>query len=124
MLPWMLLGGDADGAPSLCGPGVRRPDHVFFRLLFAEHPHQAHLQAEKNVREPITVLIVGTGVWSIMDNLSPDQGVTVLLVEQDVNHSLSLSDRGYVLEHGRTVMEGPALGLLNDPPVKTAYLGV
>ena len=59
-----------------------------------------------------------------MDNLSPDQGVTVLLVEQDENHSLSLSDRGYVLEHGRTVMEGPALELLNDPHVKTAYLGI
>lgn len=53
-----------------------------------------------------------------------DQGVTVLLVEQDVKHSLSLSDRGYVLEHGRTVMEGPALELLNDPHVKTAYLGI
>jgi branched-chain amino acid transport system ATP-binding protein len=53
-----------------------------------------------------------------------DQGTTVLLVEQDVNHSLSLSDRGYVLEHGRTVMEGPAKELLNDPHVKTAYLGI
>lgn len=53
-----------------------------------------------------------------------DQGTTVLLVEQDVKHSLSLSDRGYVLEHGRTVMEGPALELLNDPHVKTAYLGI
>jgi branched-chain amino acid transport system ATP-binding protein len=37
-----------------------------------------------------------------------DQGTTVLLVEQDVKHSLSLSDRGYVLEHGRIAMEGPA----------------
>ncbi|MBI9085699.1 MAG: ABC transporter ATP-binding protein [Desulfobacterales bacterium] len=37
-----------------------------------------------------------------------DQGTTVLLVEQDVRHSLSLSDRGYVLEHGRIAMEGPA----------------
>lgn len=53
-----------------------------------------------------------------------DQGTTVLLVEQDVKHSLSLSDRGYVLEHGRTVMEGPAKELLNDPHIKTAYLGI
>ena len=53
-----------------------------------------------------------------------DQGTTVLLVEQDVKHSLSLSDRGYVLEHGRTVMEGPAKDLLEDPHIKTAYLGL
>jgi branched-chain amino acid transport system ATP-binding protein len=53
-----------------------------------------------------------------------DQGTTVLLVEQDVKHSLSLSDRGYVLEHGRIAMEGAADELLNDPHVKEAYLGL
>lgn len=53
-----------------------------------------------------------------------DQGTTVLLVEQDVKHSLSLSDRGYVLEHGRIALEGPASQLLNDPHIKTAYLGI
>jgi branched-chain amino acid transport system ATP-binding protein len=53
-----------------------------------------------------------------------EQGTTVLLVEQDVKHSLSLSDRGYVLEHGRTVMEGPARELLDNPHIKTAYLGL
>ena len=53
-----------------------------------------------------------------------DQGTTVLLVEQDVKHSLSLSDRGYVLEHGRIAMEGAADELLNDPHIKTAYLGL
>jgi branched-chain amino acid transport system ATP-binding protein len=53
-----------------------------------------------------------------------DQGTTVLLVEQDVKHSLSLSDRGYVLEHGRVVMEGQAKQLINDPHVKEAYLGI
>lgn len=53
-----------------------------------------------------------------------DQGTTVLLVEQDVNHSLSLSDRGYVLEHGRIAMEGAAADLLVDPHIKEAYLGI
>jgi branched-chain amino acid transport system ATP-binding protein len=53
-----------------------------------------------------------------------DQGTTVLLVEQDVKHSLSLSDRAYVLEHGRTVMEGPARELLDNPHIRTAYLGL
>jgi branched-chain amino acid transport system ATP-binding protein len=53
-----------------------------------------------------------------------DQGTTVLLVEQDVKNSLNLSDRGYVLEHGRTVMEGPARELLENPHIRSAYLGV
>jgi branched-chain amino acid transport system ATP-binding protein len=53
-----------------------------------------------------------------------DQGTTVLLVEQDVKHSLSLSDRGYVLEHGRIAMEGPAKDLMDNPHIKTAYLGL
>ncbi|QJT09747.1 ABC transporter ATP-binding protein [Oceanidesulfovibrio marinus] len=53
-----------------------------------------------------------------------DQGATVLLVEQDVKNSLALSDRAYVLEHGRVAMEGEASHLMNDPHVKTAYLGL
>ncbi|MEW5722615.1 MAG: ABC transporter ATP-binding protein [Thermodesulfobacteriota bacterium] len=53
-----------------------------------------------------------------------DQGMTVLLVEQDVKHSLNLSDRGYVREHGRIAMEGPAAELLENPHIKTAYLGL
>ncbi|MBN2032538.1 MAG: ABC transporter ATP-binding protein [Deltaproteobacteria bacterium] len=52
-----------------------------------------------------------------------DQGTTVLLVEQDVKHSLSLSDRGYVLENGRIEIEGLAEALLENSHVKTAYLG-
>jgi branched-chain amino acid transport system ATP-binding protein len=63
---------------------------------------------------------------SIFDTLRKiaDQGTTVLLVEQDVKHSLSLSDRGYVIEQGRTVMEGAAKELLDNPHVRTAYLGL
>lgn len=53
-----------------------------------------------------------------------DQGTTVVLVEQDVKNSLSFSDRAYILEHGRTVMEGPAEELLENPHVKVAYLGL
>jgi branched-chain amino acid transport system ATP-binding protein len=53
-----------------------------------------------------------------------DQGTTVLMVEQDVRHSLSLSDRGYVLEHGRVVMEGKASDLIDNPHIRTAYLGI
>lgn len=51
-------------------------------------------------------------------------GTTVLLVEQDVRHSLELSHRGYVLENGRVVMEGKGDELLEDPHIRKAYLGV
>lgn len=53
-----------------------------------------------------------------------DLGTTVLMVEQDVRHSLNLSDRGYVLEHGRVVMEGKAADLIDDPHIRKAYLGI
>ncbi len=56
--------------------------------------------------------------------LIADQGTTVLLVEQDVQHSLSLSNRGYVLEHGRIVMEGIGKELLENPKIREAYLGI
>ncbi len=65
-------------------------------------------------------------VKSIFETLRKiaDSGTTVLLVEQDVNHSLRLSDRGYVLEHGRVAMSGSAKELLENPHVKSAYLGI
>lgn len=53
-----------------------------------------------------------------------DDGVTVLLVEQDVHLALSGADRGYVMETGRIVHEGPAKELIDDPEVRRAYLGV
>jgi branched-chain amino acid transport system ATP-binding protein len=52
------------------------------------------------------------------------QGITVLLVEQNVYHSLALSARGYVLENGSVVLEGGGKELLSNPQVKEAYLGI
>ena len=51
------------------------------------------------------------------------EGVTILLVEQNVNHALAISARGYVLETGRIVLSGTGKELLADEHVKTAYLG-
>jgi branched-chain amino acid transport system ATP-binding protein len=53
-----------------------------------------------------------------------DQGVTILLVEQNVRKSLEIAQRGYVLEHGRVVMEGASAKLLADEGVRRAYLGI
>jgi len=52
-----------------------------------------------------------------------DQGVTVLMVEQNVRKSLAVADRGYVLERGRLVASGPAALLARSAIVRSAYLG-
>ncbi len=52
-----------------------------------------------------------------------DEGVTILLVEQNANIALSISDYAYVLETGRIVKSGTAEELMNDTDVKVAYLG-
>ena len=51
------------------------------------------------------------------------EGVTLILVDQNVEKILSVSHRGYVFENGRIVLEGAAQDLLNDPRTKKAYLG-
>ncbi|OGP52041.1 MAG: branched-chain amino acid ABC transporter ATP-binding protein [Deltaproteobacteria bacterium RBG_13_51_10] len=52
------------------------------------------------------------------------RGVTILLVEQNVFFSLEISNRAYVLENGRVVMEGKGKDLLDNPHVKKAYLAI
>ncbi len=52
-----------------------------------------------------------------------ESGVTVLLVEQNVQQALRVASRAYVIENGRIVLSGKADDLLNDPQVREAYLG-
>jgi branched-chain amino acid transport system ATP-binding protein len=52
-----------------------------------------------------------------------EQGVSILLVEQNAQMALSIADRGYVLETGRVTLEGSAQELLENPQVIEAYLG-
>jgi branched-chain amino acid transport system ATP-binding protein len=52
-----------------------------------------------------------------------DEGMTVLLIEQDAVAALKIADRGYVMERGRIVLEGSAAELLSNTGVKQAYLG-
>jgi len=51
------------------------------------------------------------------------EGVTILLIEQNARLALETSQRGYVMESGRIILQGPSAGLLNDPKVRAAYLG-
>jgi branched-chain amino acid transport system ATP-binding protein len=64
------------------------------------------------------------GIFQTIEKLNKEQGLTILLVSQDVLQSLHLSHRAYVLENTRVVMEGKGTDLLNDPKVKQSYLGL
>ncbi|MGI9414095.1 MAG: branched-chain amino acid ABC transporter ATP-binding protein/permease [Hyphomicrobiales bacterium] len=52
-----------------------------------------------------------------------DEGITILLVDQMAGLALSVADRGYILESGRVVHEGPTAEIRNDPALERAYLG-
>jgi len=65
-------------------------------------------------------------IESLMDTIDRlnAEGMTILIVEQDVQGALERASRGYVLETGHIVLEGSAEALLNDPRVRQAYLGL
>ena len=66
-------------------------------------------------------LVVHT-IFEAIDEIK-SKGTTILLVEQNAHAALKHSDRAYVLETGRIVMEGPSAELAADPGIKEAYLG-
>lgn len=61
--------------------------------------------------------------FRIMQQLR-DQGITILLIEQNVRQSLEIADRAYVLESGRIVLEGTSRELPLEELIRTAYLGL
>jgi len=65
-------------------------------------------------------------VAKVLDTLRQinDEGVAVLLVEQNIRDSLNIADRGYVLEEGKIIMEGQGKELLSNDHIKEVYLGI
>ena len=62
-------------------------------------------------------------MFGIVDRIC-EMGTTVLLVEQKAFHALKIAHRAYVIENGRIAMQNTGVGLLADPHIKTAYLGI
>ena len=62
-------------------------------------------------------------VFRVVGQLKKEK-ITIILVEQNVRHSLQISERGYVLENGRIVLEGPSQQLLADDRLRRAYMGI
>lgn len=67
--------------------------------------------------------LVSEEVYVRLGQISRELGTSMLLVEQNTVMALSLASRGYVLEHGEIVLEGPSSILIDHPRVKEAYLG-
>ncbi|MDF5165108.1 ABC transporter ATP-binding protein [Vibrio parahaemolyticus] len=62
-------------------------------------------------------------VFSIIEKINKDQGITMLLVEQNANFALHAADYGYIMESGKIVLDGSQHELLNNEDVKEFYLG-
>jgi branched-chain amino acid transport system ATP-binding protein len=62
-------------------------------------------------------------IFSMVKRIN-EEGVTVLLVEQNVRQTLAMCNRAYVLENGRVVLEGTSQELMNNEHVKEAFLGI
>jgi branched-chain amino acid transport system ATP-binding protein len=68
--------------------------------------------------------VVADDVFAVIRELNRRDGLTIVLVEQNVVQSLALANRGYVLENGRIVMSGSGGELLADDGVRRAYVGL
>ena len=66
--------------------------------------------------------LVVKDIFSIIKKIN-QQGVTILLIEQNANMALHVADTAYVLETGRIILSGSGKELLNNEQVKKAYLG-
>ena len=63
-------------------------------------------------------------IFRIIEQINREEGVTVLLVEQNARMALSIAHRGYVMENGRIVLEGSSESLRSNPDVQEFYLGL
>ena len=63
-------------------------------------------------------------IFSIIARINGEQQVSMLLVEQNASVALAVAHRGYIMEMGKVVTDGPAERLANDPDVREFYLGV
>ena len=63
-------------------------------------------------------------ILAVASSMAKNDGISVMLVEQDITKALACADRGYVVENGRIALEGSAKSLSANEHVKKAYLGI
>ena len=62
-------------------------------------------------------------IFRIIEGLR-DEGIAIFLIEQNIQQSLEIADRAYVLENGRIILEGESKQLLEEELIRKAYLGL
>jgi branched-chain amino acid transport system ATP-binding protein len=68
--------------------------------------------------------LIAREIFDLVRRLNQDQGLTILLVEQNARMALQVANYGYVMENGKIVLDGPAERLREDADVKEFYLGM
>jgi branched-chain amino acid transport system ATP-binding protein len=105
-----LAGSLSGGEQQMCAIGralMTRP-----RLLMLDEPSLG--------LAPMLVTLV----FDTVRRLHEEEGLTILLVEQNLHKALRVADRGYVIETGRVKLQGASSELLGDDSVRSAYLGI
>ncbi|MDQ4058501.1 MAG: ABC transporter ATP-binding protein [Actinomycetota bacterium] len=105
-----LAGSLSGGEQQMCAIGralMTRP-----RLLMLDEPSLG--------LAPMLVTLV----FDTVRRLHEEEGLTILLVEQNLHKALGVADRGYVIETGRVKLQGASSELLSDDSVRSAYLGI
>ena len=63
-------------------------------------------------------------IFNIIRQINENEGITIILAEQNVKKALEIADYGYVVEGGKIVLDGPSEKLINNPDVQDYYLGI
>jgi branched-chain amino acid transport system ATP-binding protein len=63
-------------------------------------------------------------IFEIIRRINREEGVSILLVEQNALMALAVSEYGYIMENGRIVLDGPSRKLMDNEDVKEFYLGI
>ena len=101
---------------------------VLDNLLLGAHNARARARRAETlarIDEPFLGLAprVVQEIGGVIRRIRDEEGITVVFIEQNVELALNLANRGYILESGRTLLEGTAADLLQSPEVRRIFLG-
>ena len=106
------------------GLGVLEPLHADDTVteIMVNGPHDIWVEGDGRLEPVDTQFVNDAQMYQTIDRIH-QEGLTVLLVEQNARLALQLANYGYVMEVGRVVLEGPSAELARDEGVKRAYIG-